>query len=182
MRTLVTALCLLALSAGAASADVYQWTDDRGVVSFTDNADRIPTRYRKKARRVESSPVTTVPAETPVSAPAPARGTAPDDTATAPSTGRSTYGGQDEDGWRRSFAAARQRISTLETELAEKRKKQNEVARQRTIYQRSRDRVAYYGLKDEIEQGEKQLQAARQELADLEQRAAGAGVPGAWRQ
>jgi len=36
-----------------ADAETYRWTDDRGVVSFTDDPGSIPRRYREKAQRSE---------------------------------------------------------------------------------------------------------------------------------
>jgi len=37
------------LLAGSARAETYRWTDDGGVVHFSDNYDRIPSRYQQKA-------------------------------------------------------------------------------------------------------------------------------------
>ncbi len=36
-----------------ASADTYTWTDDKGVISFTDDPGLIPPRYREKAKKGE---------------------------------------------------------------------------------------------------------------------------------
>jgi hypothetical protein len=44
---------LILCSAAAADGGTYKWTDDQGVVSFTDNHDLIPSRYRSKAVKAE---------------------------------------------------------------------------------------------------------------------------------
>lgn len=37
-----------------AQASTYQWQDDKGVLHFTDNPDRIPEKYLNRAREIES--------------------------------------------------------------------------------------------------------------------------------
>jgi clan AA aspartic protease (TIGR02281 family) len=46
-------LFLAVFFAVAASADVYQWTDQDGTVNFSDNFDNIPVGLRSKARNVQ---------------------------------------------------------------------------------------------------------------------------------
>jgi len=49
------ASAVLWLAAPMVSAEmVYRWTTDEGVVSFADEAKRIPNRYRNRAVRVET--------------------------------------------------------------------------------------------------------------------------------
>ena len=40
---------LCAWLAGSAQAETYRWTDDAGVVHFSDSYDKIPARYQQKA-------------------------------------------------------------------------------------------------------------------------------------
>jgi hypothetical protein len=51
-RAMILPLLILC-SAAAADGGTYKWTDDRGVVSFTDNPALIPSRYRGKAVKAE---------------------------------------------------------------------------------------------------------------------------------
>jgi hypothetical protein len=51
-RTMILPLLLLC-SAAVADAETYKWIDDQGVVSFTDDPNLIPSRYRSKALRDE---------------------------------------------------------------------------------------------------------------------------------
>ena len=46
---LVTIMCNVMY----ANADTYTWTDDAGVVNFTDDSTRIPPKYRSKATKGE---------------------------------------------------------------------------------------------------------------------------------
>ena len=41
--------------------DVYKFTDDKGVVHYVDNMDKVPPKYRKKARHPTGGTVSIVP-------------------------------------------------------------------------------------------------------------------------
>ncbi len=47
-RTILLSLLVLC-SAAVADAETYNWTDDQGVVNFTDDPAQIPAKYRSKA-------------------------------------------------------------------------------------------------------------------------------------
>jgi len=51
-RTMILPLLILSIAA-VADAETYKWTNDQGVVSFTDDPALIPSRYRSKALRGE---------------------------------------------------------------------------------------------------------------------------------
>lgn len=54
MRRIVISTLFLAFSAPAvAPAASYQWRDDQGVIHFTDDSDRIPDKYLKRAREIQ---------------------------------------------------------------------------------------------------------------------------------
>ncbi len=40
---------MLGAAASPASAEIYRWTTDSGEIAFTDDVDRIPSRYREHA-------------------------------------------------------------------------------------------------------------------------------------
>lgn len=50
MRVWCAVLLLLALSPGAAVAQMYRWVDEQGAVHYTEGLDSIPERYRSQAR------------------------------------------------------------------------------------------------------------------------------------
>lgn len=63
MRHTSLAALLLALWVPAISAaSAYQWRDDQGVVHFTDDSDKIPERYLKRAKEIDSLRVEPKPA------------------------------------------------------------------------------------------------------------------------
>lgn len=53
MKSIVIVLALLLYMAPSAQAETYTWTDDRGVISFTDDPNMIPPKYRVKAKQRE---------------------------------------------------------------------------------------------------------------------------------
>ena len=44
---------LILCSAAVVNAATYKWTSDQGVVSFTDNLDEVPAKYRHKVIKQE---------------------------------------------------------------------------------------------------------------------------------
>lgn len=155
-------------------AAYYQWTDSQGVVHFTDNSDKIPKRYQKKAKRLDL-PETRAPE--PVAAPEPpAARAAP--TARQPEK----YGGHTEQWWRERFVELRSELQALQDGLPEKQKKLVQLRRKRVIYTRARDRVALNRMKDEIAVDEKRIAELQNRIILLEQEAARAFVPAEWRQ
>ena len=48
-RVMILPVLILCCSAAAADGGTYKWTNDQGMVSFTDNPALIPSRYRSKA-------------------------------------------------------------------------------------------------------------------------------------
>lgn len=50
IKLLVLGLWLVASTAPALSADLYQWTDPRGVVNFSDNPYAVPKEIRNSGR------------------------------------------------------------------------------------------------------------------------------------
>jgi hypothetical protein len=49
-------LAFSALLAPPASADIYRWEDDSGVIHFTDDLSAVPAKFRKKAREIQKTP------------------------------------------------------------------------------------------------------------------------------
>jgi hypothetical protein len=56
LRLFLGILALFALLVPFASADIYRWEDESGVVHFTDDLSNIPAKYRRKAREIQKSP------------------------------------------------------------------------------------------------------------------------------
>ena len=56
LRLFLGILVFSALLVPPASADIYRWEDERGVIHFTDDLSAIPAKYRKKAREIQKTP------------------------------------------------------------------------------------------------------------------------------
>lgn len=57
MRLLDAVALMLCISATTvADAAIYQWKDDKGVIHFTDDGDKIPQRYENRVKEVEGTP------------------------------------------------------------------------------------------------------------------------------
>jgi hypothetical protein len=49
-------LVLLAFIASSAHAEIYTWTDSRGVAHYTNKLDEVPDRYRNKVKALNYGP------------------------------------------------------------------------------------------------------------------------------
>jgi hypothetical protein len=171
-RALLVLVVLLQLSAPSAQAAIYQWIDAKGVTHFTDNPDKIPKAYQKKARRLELSEE---PAHSRVSAPEPQ--SAP----TGVNPQALEYGGHNEQWWRGRFSALRDELKRLQDGLPAKQALLVELRRKRVIFTRAQDRVAFNKMQDEISADETRISALQDQIATLELDAGKAGVPKEWR-
>lgn len=57
MKRLIIFPLLTLCGAAASDAEIYTWTDDQGVVTFTDNPSRIPSRF---SSRTQSGDIITI--------------------------------------------------------------------------------------------------------------------------
>lgn len=178
MKQLALVLAIVTGFTVAAQAETYRWVDDKGVVHYTDNPDRIPFRFLKRVNEIPTS-----------------GGDEPGQDGGAPEpiqqrqsqralTGSSLNlpGGLSEQEWRARFTALRVEMKTLQDGLPEKRETLNQFRRKRLIYQRPQDRLAYNEHKDKIERDEARIKELEAQLAVLEIEASRAGVPIGWRQ
>jgi hypothetical protein len=65
LRFVLGALVVLGLSGQSFAGTVFTWETDDGTISFTDDAKRIPARYKPSATKKEMSPLKTYPRYTP---------------------------------------------------------------------------------------------------------------------
>lgn len=102
------AIILVLTASAVAQASTYRWRDDNGVTHFTDDADRIPERYLKRAREL---PTVRRKAKLPSSAATP-------DSPTASSDGPAT---PDQDPKQAEHAGLNQELKTLREALPGKK-------------------------------------------------------------
>jgi len=173
-------LFLLGLMVMVATADAatYQWVDSQGVMHFTDDPDKIPFKYRNKARQLDLSPV---PGE---KAPPPAQPQRQPVVEPAPPVEKanSLYAGHNETWWRASFRARYDEMRLIQQALPDKKEKLNILRRKRIIYQKPGYRTAYHDMLAEIEKDEARIKEVQKLLADLNAEADRSGVPQEWRQ
>ncbi len=101
------------------SQTIYTWTDSRGTVHYTDDPTTIPANV--KAKTTEGGDLShTGPAPKIERAPEPERAAA------APA---SQGGTSDEEYWRKEFRAVREKVRTLEDELAADTRKYDDPSR-----------------------------------------------------
>ena len=53
MKVLIISACLLLISTGITRAETYNWTDEHGVIHFTDSPESIPAKFRKQVKTQE---------------------------------------------------------------------------------------------------------------------------------
>lgn len=174
MKQRILVIAIVAGFSVAAQADIYQWVDDRGVVHFTDDPDRIPLKYQKRVKEIPSptAPVSTPGGGAPASNPQPAVKVF---TPNLP-------GGLSEQAWRARYTALRAELKTLQDGLPQKREALDQIRRKRIIYQRSKDRLAYNEQMAKIEGDEARIKELEAQLSILDIEASRAGVPLEWRQ
>lgn len=172
LRVLLIAV-LLSAPAGYLHAAVYQWEDSSGVVHFTDSPDQVPGKYRKKAverrdfERVEQQPSTAAQDQA-------EKGRQPESVSDSDDARRELQ-------WRDRFSQPRREIKALKYGLAVKRDRLAELRRQRTLFQRTSDRVEYNRLEAEISDDERRIAELEAQLSNLENEASRDGVPLEWR-
>jgi len=162
---------------------MYQWVDEGGTVTFTDNPMSMPGKYAKKVKKRESIRGDPMPAAVRDDAPLMRRGV---------TSKIERYGGHDENWWRGRFGDLRSNIQAIKDSLPEKE------ARLRGLHFKKvasnsvgmspgcsgnprRNKVAYLDLHAEIQADKEHLATLEKELEMLEIDAARAGVPLEWR-
>jgi hypothetical protein len=113
-------------------AVTYEWTDEAGVVHFTDDKDKIPAKFLKRVKELNIgsdqnviSPSAPAQENTPLAAPPEKKGTI-----------------LSEGYWRSKFTNLRRDIKALEDSLPAMKEQEAVLSRKRIIYGRTSDRIA----------------------------------------
>ena len=168
--------------ANASDSATYEWTDDKGTVTFSDNPTQIPGKYSKQVKKRE-----TVKGETPQ---------VRLDQDSSPKRKQSSqrveiYGGHDEGWWRGQFSGTRAEIEKIKVNLESKRQNLKDLHYKKVISNSSqtegifgnprKNRENYRSAYEEIHEDEKKINVLEQKLIELENEAARNGVPLEWR-
>lgn len=155
-----------------AHSQLFEWTDDRGVVNFTDNPDRVPPKYRGKVRVLEDAKQEPAAREEqqPVVAPA----------AAAPAV--KLYDGKPAQWWKSQYATNKARVEQLRAKLPGLKEELAIARRKKVTFTRLQDRKAYEAKMNEVAVAEAEIKAAEDDLAAFLVQADQAGLPADWRE
>jgi hypothetical protein len=204
-RLLRCAVLAVALQSAAARAeDVYVWTDADGETHYTNDIASIPEKSRRSVRKLEGTvpeavaPRSAIPGVEPEKpAPKPGEGEVADAKKAAPEQPPPPQPIEEaiqapredekvsEDQWRTMFRKSNERVRRAERKAQRTREALNKLPGQDlTSYDYAGNIVVdsrYTSLRTQLEEDEFQLNAAREELHDLERAAAREAVPLEWR-
>jgi hypothetical protein len=173
MRAVILQIILGLMFSAVASAAIYQWTDERGVIHFTDDPGAVPKRYEKRTKVIPTSDAERVQA-----APAEA---APEKQATeGPRV--TLYGGHGEMWWKSRYGALHTELKELQGELPARQAELEQLKRTYFLFAYTRNRIAYQNKETQVRQIEERIATLNGELSALDAEAARAGVPFEWRQ
>jgi hypothetical protein len=177
MKGMTVIFLMTFLFSFAAHAAMYEWTDNNGVVNFTDNPEKIPAKYLKRVKKRPSITVreTAAPAEKVQEQVTPAADAVAQKSA-------KLFAGHDEAWWRYRYSSIRNELKELRDGLPDKKNELIGLRRMMTIHQSGRDRKAYYDKMAEIEKDEAREKELTEQLNALDVDAAKAGIPTEWRQ
>jgi hypothetical protein len=156
-----------------ALADIYHWTDDKGVLHLTDDIRNVPEEYREKAGVIKTKPAREGPVVEPL--PPPPAVTEP----LVEEEAQELYGGQTLQWWKLQFHILKKEIETVEAHYFEKRRFVEVYEKGRRFGQifETGELYLYERYKREIVWDEERLEELRAELEELRRSARGAGVP-----
>lgn len=171
--TLLLAIIVILLPFSA-DAQIYRWTDEEGVVHFTDDPSNVPAKYWEE-ERVKKEEVKPVSPETqsvpPIQPAAPPRGGKGDKA--------ELYGDYPLEWWIDKFGGLRKEIADTNARLEQEKSFVTAFESGRrygTIY--SGDEISHYeGYKAEILLLEEKLVKLKQEVEEFQRKARIYGVP-----
>ena len=166
----------------------FTWTDKKGIEHYTDDRSSIPKGAT--VTQTQGDELNTIEDTSKPLAPAALKPAAPQEETAKERRKR-------EETWRTAFRAARNRVADLEVEVETERKQVEEINGLPVTGRIScRSSVANYGIPgrriatgcspqdsspERLARNRAQLQRAKDELSDLERRAADDAVPLEWR-
>lgn len=168
--------------ANAADSATYEWTDEKGTVTFTDNPMTIPGNHPKQVKQRE-----TIKGEPPQvqydQDSSQNRKQLPQE--------EEIYGGHDKKWWQGQFSGTRAELEKTKADL-ESRQQDLKTLHYRKVVSNSaqtdgifgsprKNREMYREASAEIRADEKRIKVLEQKLIELENEAARYGVPFEWR-
>lgn len=169
--TLVLLFCAVPVS-----AEIYQWVDDKGTVSFVDDLGKVPAKYRQKAK-VVGAEESGVPQVTDLSEALPDKGKkegSADKTASGSASEQAKkkqvkYGGKDGKAWRTEFYQAKNELKSAEKHVVSLNDKLADTSKM--------TRNEYVGLQNSLKFAESRVAELKKSLETLNEAADRAEVP-----
>lgn len=160
MKLVLLLTLMLLVFSNAASGQLYEWIDESGSVSFTDDPDRIPAKYRNRAKPREGT-MRETPEQKGAERGKPAAPPA------APPAGPRFYDGRVLSWWQSTYDSRVKQLETLKGELARLQEEEVIARRKRITYGRLSDRKLREEKRDEVAAKEAQVKSAEQDLAEF---------------
>jgi len=164
-------VCILSVPL-LASAEIYRWVNDRGVVSFTDNLGNIPEKFRAKAILIDVPvpPVQEVVMEQGGSKAKPVT----DEKGDRKESGdeqkkKKLFGGKDEATWKKEADRVNFEVSDTEKQIAEMRDRLGDTSMM--------SRTEYLSLQNSIKLLEQRLDGQKSKRDSFIDTARKAGAP-----
>ncbi len=165
----------LLLTPLVASADIFRWVDDRGVVSFTDNMGNVPARFRAKAVQVDA-PVESVQevvidqgaAKEKPTATAAKDKTEKNEPADDPKK-KKLFGGKDEATWKKEAERMNFQVADTEKQMTEMRDRLADTSKM--------SRTEFLSLQNSLKLLEKRLEGQKSQQDGFMDSARKAGAP-----
>lgn len=173
MRTIISLASAVSLLFAAlpASAAIYKWVDEKGVVNFTEDFGKVPQRFHNKVKVVgedQSAEPTVVIQDVKDGKgekPAPAEPSKKE----SAQPKKAVFGGKDEGYWKEEFAKAKYELKGVRDQI--------EAVNARMSKSDQMSRSEYKTLENTRKLLEEQELAVRKRLEALEAEARKAGVP-----
>lgn len=171
MKPILLLVAMLLIFSTTASGQLYEWTDDKGSVSFTDDPEHIPAKYRSRAKVREGTgkglpEKVETKREKLAAEPEPPTRAAPE-----------LYGGRVLSWWQASYVERKSRVEGLQAELARLKDEQILARRKKLTHKRLMDRKALAEKTEAVAAMEVRVKDAEKELAEFRSTAENSGIP-----
>lgn len=165
LKGAIRLLIALSLIGGIASAaEIYKYTDDKGVTHFTDRFESIPVKYRQQIKIIKEQPSSQIsaPGTEPTKEKSEELGKIAPPKIEIPAKSGGIIPTVEEEEKLKAREEKEKQIAELKQQIEEKRKQQRSLRTNWMVY----DRYAIVRLNQEIEALEKQIKVLQRELEE----------------
>ena len=166
----IIVMLLVFVFSSPATADLYQWQDEKGSVHIVDDILLVPSKYKNKVKVIKTKPSEQAPAQQDIQP--------PPETET-PSEQEELYGDHPLSWWKEEFSQKKQEISELKKTIEEQKSYIADYEQGRRLYRlySKEDTEKYETYNDNLPDNEKRLSKLQADLEALRDKARIYGVP-----